>query len=109
MSQHLEFSYLDRKSVLRDISIHVFEGESVGIVGANGAGKAIERFKPSMGCRFSTYASWWIRHAINRALADKSRTVRLPVHMLDATQKIRSLLAVRRSLRLHLQDPSINH
>src|SRR5690606_20306944 len=40
------------------------------------------------GFRFSTYASWWIRHAISRALADKGREIRLPVHMIDAQHRL---------------------
>src|SRR6185295_880638 len=40
------------------------------------------------GFRFSTYASWWIRHAISRALADKGREIRLPVHMIDAHHRL---------------------
>ena len=50
--------------------------------------KAVERYDYKRGFRFSTYASWWIRHAISRALADKGREVRLPVHMIDAHHKL---------------------
>lgn len=50
--------------------------------------KAVDRFDYRKGFRFSTYGSWWIRHAISRAIADKGRQVRLPVHMIDAHHKV---------------------
>jgi len=51
--------------------------------------KAVDRFDHSQGNKFSTYAMWWIRHAVNRAMADKARTVRLPAHLVGAMSKLR--------------------
>ena len=56
--------------------------------GTVGLMKACDRFDPERGYKFSTYATWWIRHAINRALADKARLVRLPTHVADKLGKI---------------------
>jgi RNA polymerase primary sigma factor len=50
--------------------------------------KAVERFKVSKECRFSTYATWWIRQSIERALVNQSRTIRLPVHVSDHINKL---------------------
>lgn len=57
--------------------------------------KAVERFKISKECRFSTYATWWIRQSIERALVNQSRTIRLPVHVSDDINK---MLRVTRDL-----------
>ena len=51
--------------------------------GNTGLMRAVDKFEYQRGYKFSTYATWWIRQAITRAIADQSRTIRLPVHMID--------------------------
>jgi len=54
-----------------------------------GLTKAVERFDPAKGAKLSTYAMWWIKQSIKRALANQSKTIRLPVHLVDKVTKIR--------------------
>jgi RNA polymerase primary sigma factor len=51
----------------------------------------VDKFEHARGFKFSTYATWWIRQAITRAIADQSRTIRLPVHMIDTMSRIRTV------------------
>jgi RNA polymerase primary sigma factor len=59
--------------------------------GNTGLMRAVDKFEYARGFKFSTYATWWIRQAITRAIADQSRTIRVPVHMIDTMSKVRQI------------------
>jgi RNA polymerase primary sigma factor len=59
--------------------------------GNSGLMRAVDKFEHARGFKFSTYATWWIRQAITRAIADQSRTIRVPVHMIDTMTKMRNI------------------
>ena len=67
--------------------------------------KAVERFKLSKECRFSTYATWWIRQSIERALVNQSRTIRLPVHVSDDINKL--IKISRELIRVYNREPQV--
>ena len=72
--------------------------------GNTGLMRAVDKFEYQRGYKFSTYATWWIRQAITRAIADQSRTIRLPVHMIDTMGRVRA--ATAEFIQLYGREPN---
>ena len=73
--------------------------------GNTGLMKAVEKYEYRRGYKFSTYATWWIRQAITRSIADQARTIRIPVHMIETMSKLRNV--TKRLLQTKGREPSV--
>ncbi|NQT21043.1 MAG: RNA polymerase sigma factor RpoD [Planctomycetes bacterium] len=73
--------------------------------GNTGLMKAVEKYEYQRGYKFSTYATWWIRQAITRSIADLARTIRIPVHMIETMSKLRNVS--KKFVQQHGREPSI--
>ncbi|MGQ9590466.1 MAG: RNA polymerase sigma factor RpoD [Planctomycetota bacterium] len=73
--------------------------------GNTGLMKAVEKYEYRRGYKFSTYATWWIRQAITRSIADQARTIRIPVHMIETMSKVRN--ATKKLMQRNGREPTI--
>ncbi len=67
--------------------------------------KAVDKFEYKKGFKFSTYATWWIRQAISRAIADQARTIRIPIHMIETINRIHKIM--RKYMQEHGKEPDV--
>ena len=67
--------------------------------------KAVDKFEYKKGFKFSTYATWWIRQAISRAIADQARTIRIPIHMIETINRIHKIM--RKYIQEHGKEPDV--
>jgi len=74
--------------------------------GNTGLMKAVEKYEYRRGYKFSTYATWWIRQAITRSIADQARTIRIPVHMIETMSKLRNVS--KRLLQQMGREPAVD-
>jgi RNA polymerase primary sigma factor len=74
--------------------------------GNTGLMKAVEKYEYQRGYKFSTYATWWIRQAITRSIADQARTIRIPVHMIETMSKLRNV--AKRLLQANGREPTVD-
>lgn len=73
--------------------------------GSLGLMKAVEKFDYSRGYKLSTYATWWIRQAISRAIADQAQLIRVPVHMIEVVNRARR--TIQKHETLHGREPTV--
>lgn len=93
-----------RKYALNTTSMTILDLEQEGIFGLM---KAVDRFDYKKGFQFSTYATWWVRQAVTRAMADQDKCVRIPVHMVDTITKVQKITKAQEKVERDIDEEAL--